>query len=243
MPRKARYLLLTLAAFLVIAASVVIFSYLFLPAMMERAASERLQEQLGLQDRPHVDLTVEPPPSAPGSFSGGRIEMRGAEFGGVRTSETVIGLDPFELDLAGSVAAGGLKSEEPLSGTLRAELSEAEVSRLAREQSSVPVRSVSLEEGEVVVGSVARVIGLEVPLSARGGISLRGESLVFEPRHLSASGVPLPEGLSEELLSEASFAFRAEDLPYGATLTDVEAREGRLVLSGEIEEIPLGSGG
>jgi hypothetical protein len=169
--------------------------------------------------------------------------MRGPEFGGVRTSETVIGLDPFGLDLAGSVAAGGLRTEEPLSGTLRAELSEAEVSRLARERASVPVRSVSLEEGEVVVGSVASVMGFEVPLSARGPILLCGEEIVFEPRRLSASGVELPQELSEEVLAGASFAFGPGELPYGATLTGVEAREGRLVLSGDIAEIPLGSGG
>jgi hypothetical protein len=242
-PRKARFLLLTLAVFLVIAAGLVIFAYLFLPPLLERAASARLQEQFGLQERPRVDLQGEPPPSGPGSFSGGRIEMRGAEFDGVRTNETVIGLDPFELDLAGSLAAGGLRTEGPVFGTLRAELSEAEVSRLARQQANVPVRSVSLEEGEVVVGSVARVMGFDVPLSARGSVLLRGGEIVFEPRRLSASGVELPEELSEELLAGTSFAFGTEELPYGARLMGVEAREGRLVLSGEIEEIPLRSGG
>lgn len=225
---------------MIVAAVVAICSYVFLPTFLERAVSAQLQEQFGLEERPQVDLRGEPPPSMPGSFSGGRIEMRGAEFDGVRTSDTVIDLDPFALDLADSAAAGALRSEEPVSGTLRAELSEAEVSRLAREEAGVPVRSVQLEEGEIVVGSVTRVFGLEVPLSARGPISLRGGNLVFEPRQLSASGVPLPEGVSKELLSEASFAFRPEDLPYGANLTGVEAREGRLVLSGEMESIPLG---
>jgi hypothetical protein len=233
-------LLWTLVVALILVAGAVIFAYLFLPTLLERAVSAQLREQYGLEERPHVDLRGEPPPSAPGSFSGGRIEMRGAEFDGVRTSETVIELDPFELDLAGSVAAGGLRSEGPVSGTLGAELSEAEVARLAREQADVPVRSVSLEDGEVVVGSAARLMGFEVPLSARGPVLLRGGDLVFEPRRLTASGVPLPDQLAEELLSEASFAFRPEELPYGATLTGVEAREGRLLLSGEMEEIPLG---
>lgn len=242
MSRKAALLLWTLVVVLIVAAGVAVFAYLFLPTLLERAASARLQEQFGLETAPTVDLRGEPPPSAPGSFSGGRIEMRGAEFDGVRTSETVIELAPFELDLAGSVASGGLRSEEPVSGTLRAELSEAEVLRLAREQPDVPVRSVSLEDGEVVVGSVTRVMGFEVPLTARGPISLRGGNLVFEPRRLSASGVPLPDELSDELLSKASFAFRPEELPYGARLTGVEVREGRLVLSGEMEEIPLGGG-
>lgn len=242
MPRKAPLVLWPLAVFLIAAAGTAICFYALLPTLLERAVSEQLQEQFGVEERPQVDLRGEPPPSMPGSFSGGRIEMQGAEFDGVRTSDTVMDLDPFDLDLADSVAAGALRSEEPLSGTLRAELSEVEVSRLAREEADVPVRSVQLEEGEVVVGSVTRVLGLEVPLSARGPITLRGDSLVFEPRELSASGVPLPEGLSEELLSEASFAFRPEELPYGATLTGVEAREGRLVLSGEIENIPLGGG-
>ena len=241
MPRKASFALWPVAIFLIVAAVVVVFSYALLPSILERAASEQLQQRFGLEERPRVDLLSEPPPSMPGSFSGGRIEMRGAEFDGVRTSGTSIDLDPFELDLASSVAAGALRSEEPLSGTLRAELSEAEVSRLAREEADVPVRSVQIEEGEIVVESVTRVFGLEVPLSARGPISLRGGNLVFEPRQLSASGVPLPDQVSDELLSEASFRFRAGDLPLGAVLTGVEAREGRLVLSGEIEGIPLGN--
>ena len=243
MPRKARYFLWVLIVSLVVVAGATIFSYLFMPALLERAVSARLQEQFGLEEQPHVDLREEPPPSAPGTFSGGRVEMRGAEFGGVRTSETVIGLDPLGLDLAGSVATGSLRTEEPLSGTLRTTLSETEVSRLAREQADVPVRSVSLEEGEVVVGSEATVMGFEVPLTARGPILLRGGGIVFEPRRLSAAGVALPDELSEELLSDASFAFGSEEVPYGANLTGVEAREGRLVLSGEIEEIPLGGGG
>ena len=242
MPRKARFFLWPLVVFLIVAAVVVIFSYLFLPILLERAVSAQLQEQFGLESAPTVDLRGELSPSAPGSFSGGRIEMRGAEFDGVRTSETVIELDPFELDLAGSVAAGGLRSEEPVSGALRTGLSEAEVSRLAREEAQVPVRSVSLEEGEIVVESVTRVMGFEVPLSARGPILLRGGDLVFEPRRLSASGVPLPDELSDELLADASFAFRPEDLPYRAMLTGVEAREGRLVISGEMGGIPLGGG-
>ena len=240
MPRKTPFFLWPLVVLLIFAACVAAFAYVLLPILLERAVSARLQEGFGLERAPTVDLRGEPPPSAPGSFSGGRIEMRGAEFDGVRTSEAVIELDPFELDLIGSVAAGGLRSEEPVSGTLGAELSGAEVSRLARGQADVTLRRVSLEEGEVVVGSVTSVMGLEVPLSARGPILLRGGNLVFEPRRLTASGVPLPDQLAEELLSDASFAFRPEELPYGATLTGVEAREGRLLLSGEMEEIPLG---
>jgi hypothetical protein len=240
-PRKTSFLLRPVLL-LVVGVLAVAGAYLLLPALLERLVAAQVREGFGLEAAPEVDLRGELPPSPPGRFSGGRISMRGAEFDGVRTTSTVIDLDPFRLDLPGSVASLALRSEEPPSGTLRAELSEEEVARLAREEADVPVQSLDLEEGGVVVGSTARALGLEVPVSVRGDLSFRGEALVFEPRRLSAAGVPVPEQLADQLLAGAGFSYRPEGLPYGAEISDVQAREGRLILSGEIERIPLGGG-
>ncbi len=35
--------------------------------------------------------------------------------------ETMVALDPFDLDVLGSLMSGRVRSEKPLSGTLRAE--------------------------------------------------------------------------------------------------------------------------
>ncbi|HSL00528.1 MAG TPA: DUF2993 domain-containing protein [Rubrobacteraceae bacterium] len=221
----------------------IVGSYVLLPALLERLVADRLQEQLGLRSAPEVELRGEPPPRPPGSFSGGSVTARGAEFDGVRPSTTVVDLGPFNLDLPASIAAGAPRSEEPPSGTLRVELPEEEVARLARREADVPVRSVDLRKGEVVVGSEVRALGARVPLSVRGELSFRGGALRFEPRGLSAAGVPVPDELADRLLAEAGFEYIPQGLAYGAEITGAEVREGRLILNGELERIPLGGGG
>lgn len=238
MPGKTTSLLWPVALLVVAVAA----SYLLLPVLLERLVADQVREGFGLEAAPGVDLQGEPPPSLPGRFSGGRVSMRGAEFDGVRTSTTVIDLGSFRLDLLGSIASLALRTEEPPSGTLRVELSEEEVARLARQEADVPVRSVDLEEGSVVVGSEARGLGVEVPLSVRGDLYFRDGALHFEPRRLSAAGVPVPEELADRLLAGAGFEHTPEGLPYEAEITGAEAREGRLLLSGEVERVPLGGG-
>lgn len=236
---RTAFLLGSVAVLVLVA---VLALYVLLPALLERLAADRLQEQLGLRSAPEVELRVEPPPSPPGSFSGGRVSVRGGEFGGVRPSTTVMELGPFTLDLPASVAARAPRSEEPPSGTLRVELPEEEVARLVRREADVPVRGVDLREGEVVVGSEARALGARVPLSVRGDLSFRDGALRFEPRGLSAAGVPVPGELADRLLAEAGFEYVPEGLPYGAEVTGARVGEGRLVLDGEVERVPLGGG-
>jgi hypothetical protein len=48
----------------------------------------------------------------------------------VRAEKVALDLDPFDLDVLRSLARGAPTAEEPLSGTLRAALSEKEVLRL-----------------------------------------------------------------------------------------------------------------
>jgi hypothetical protein len=239
--RKASLFLLLLAS--LVTAGLLAGAYLLLPVALERLVAAQVREAFDpMRYPPEVELRAEPPPSAPGSFSGGRISMRGAEFDGVLTEIAVIDLEPFELDVPGSVASLALRSEEAPSGALRVELGEEEVARIARQRADVPVRSVELEEGGVVVRSEARALGAEVPLAVRGELSYAGGALVFVPTAISAAGVAVPEELAEKLLEGARFTYTPEGLPYGASVTGAAAREGRLVLTGEVESIPLGGG-
>lgn len=237
---KASLFLLLLAA--LVTAGLLAGAYLLLPVALERLVAAQVREAFDPMSDPGVELRAEPPPSAPGSFSGGRISMRGAEFDGVLTEIAVIDLEPFELDVPGSVASLALRSEEAPSGALRVELGEEEVARIARQKADVPVRSVELEEGGVVVRSEARALGVEVPLAVRGELSYGDGALVFVPTEISAAGVAVPEELAEKLLEGARFTYTPEGLPYGASVTGAAAREGRLVLTGEVESIPLGGG-
>jgi LmeA-like phospholipid-binding len=221
---------------LVFLAIVVVGSYTFLPQLAERMVARNVQEVLGLGERPRIELQSDPPPAMlAGRFSGGMISLGDADLGDVRARRVALELYPFDLDVLGSVKDGELRSEEPLSGTLQAVISEEEISRLTKAEAAVPVQDVKLEEDRVLVRSEAPVLGFDVPVLVQGTLTLRRGTLVFEPRRMSALGAPV----REQLLAGVDFSYPLGGLPRGARITAVEVGEGQLVLSGEVERIPL----
>jgi LmeA-like phospholipid-binding len=74
----------------------------------------------------------------------------------------------------------------------------------------------------------------------QGGLLLRGESLVFEPRSVSALGAEVPPELADRVLEGTDLSYQLEGLPSGSEISGVEVAENRLILSGEMERIPLG---
>jgi hypothetical protein len=72
----------------------------------------------------------------------------------------------------------------------------------------------------------------------RGGFTLRDGELRFEPRRLEVLGAPVPRRFTQALLRGASFAYPV-GLPFGE-VSGVDMREGRLVLAGEVEDLPIG---
>lgn len=201
-----------------------------------------LQNGLGLSTTPEVELRSEPPPAIlAGEFAEGRVEMGAANFQGVRPDKVVIDLDPFELDVLKSLRSGTFESQDPLSGTLRMEFSEDEVTRIAESSiEDVPIRDVQLEPDRMVVGLAARFLGLNVPVAVEGGLSLRQNELVFEPQGVEAFGVPIPERISDRLVSQTDFAYPLDDLPYDVRINEVRVEKDRMLLSGDIERIPVG---
>ncbi len=149
-------------------------------------------------------------------------------------SETSVNLDPFDLDVLGSVAGGRIRSEEPLSGALRVELSEEEVAGIAASYAVAPVRYVELEESRVSVGSEAEVLGLSVPVGAEGEVKVEDGVLRFEPSQLRVFGEPLPSRLERRLLQETDFSYPLGELMGGAEISRVEVHEDRLVFTGEV---------
>ncbi len=244
MPKKASFTLWPVLALLLVAAAVLVGAYTFLLSFAERKVAESVQDRLGLEQRPGVELESSSPANVlAGEFSGGHISIEDAQFGGVRAESASIDLDPFDVSVLDSASSGVLRSEEPLSGTLRVDIPEEEVGRLARVGADVPVRGVDLSRDGVLVRSAAPVLGVEIPVSIRGTLHPRGEELVFEPQRVEALGSALPEGLAEQALAGTDFAYPLGGLPYGAKISDVEVQEGRLILSGEVKRIPLGGSG
>ena len=70
---------------------------------------------------------------------------------------------------------------------------------------------------------------------------MRGKELVFEAQRVEAFGSAVPERLTERALAGTDLAYPLGGLAYGAKISDVEVREGRLLLSGKVERIPLGT--
>jgi hypothetical protein len=243
-PKKASFTPWPVLALLLVAVAVLVGAYTFLLSFAERTAAESIQDRLGLENKPGVELESASPANVlAGEFSGGHISIEDAQLGGVRAESASIDLDPFDVSVLDSASSGVLRSEEPLSGTLRVDLSEEEVGRLARAGADVPVRGVDLHRDGVLVRSAAPVLWVEVPISIRGTLHLRGEELVFEPQRVEALGSALPERLAEQALAGTDFAYPIGGLPYGAKISEVEAQEGNLSLSCEVERIPLGGSG
>jgi hypothetical protein len=207
-------------------AAFVVGAYVLLPSFLERSAARTIQGELGLESTPELERGS-PWEVLTGRFPGGRVTMEGVGLGGVRAERVNVDLYPLDLDLPASILGGAIESEEPLAGTLEAE---------------VPVRDVELERGRALVRSETSAFGFDVPVVVQGGLALRGGALVFEPLNVSAFGTPLPEQLAERLLAGVDFAYTLGSLPYGVEITGAEVAENRLVLSGEMERVPVGGG-
>ena len=241
MLRGAAIPLLTLVAVLLLAA-VATVAYGALPSFLESSAARTIQDELALESPPRVELERGPPSEVlTGRFPDGRVTMQGVRFGGVWAEEVVVDLAPMDLDLGGSVVAGDVQSDDPLSGTFRGMLSDDEVLRIVRAE--MPVRDLELEKGGVVVRTEASVLGLTVPVSVRGDLGLRGERLVFEPQRAAVLGTDVPPEITEQALAGAELSYPLQGLPYGAELSGLRVAENRLVLSGEMRSIELGDSG
>jgi hypothetical protein len=233
-------------ALVVLGVGAVVASYTVVPPILERLVGGQLRESMGLRQEPEVELGNEfPPRMLAGNFTHGRIETGEFDLGGLSPDRLTIDLDPFDVDVVGSTASGDLRTTEPLSGTMRVELSEGSVEEIARSQvQDFPVEDVQLSEDGATVSSQATILGVAVPVSVEGGLDVNGDgALVFEPRTVQAFGAPLPETLTDALISGTDFVYPVEGLPYDTRVTGIETREGLLVLSGDVEEIPVGPEG
>ena len=221
---------------------ILIGPYTFLPSLLEYAVARDVKARLGIEKQPEVELKSDPPlRMLAGEFSGGRIVMKNTDLGNVTASRARIDLDPFDIDVLASMRKGQVVDRDPLSGDVRVDVPESEVSRLTKTGSEVPIRDVSMHQDGVIVRSEVSVLGTTFPASVEGKPALRDGELIFEPRGLTAAGIKVPDELADRLLSGTSFEYPLDRLPYQTTITSVEAQEGRIILSGRVPSIPLGA--
>ena len=230
---------------LLVGAVLVVGTYTVLPPLVEGYVARNLQESLGLPETPEVDLTSDPAPlMLLGEFADGRVSLPPSVAGNVRPEEVAIDLDPFDVDVTASVSDGALRTEAQVTGGLRVELSEAEVNRIATSQvSSFPITGVDLRQGSVFVGSEVDVFGFPVPVGVEGGVEVADGSLIFVPGRVEAFGTTVPEDVSAALLEGTSFVYPLGEQFGGSVITGAELLEDRVVLTGELGELPVGGGG
>ena len=216
--------------------------YTFLPSLLEYGVARDVKARLGTEKQPDVTLKSDPPFSMlAGAFSGGRIVMKNTYLGNIKAKKARIDLDPFDINVWATIREGHVVDREPLSGDLLVTVPEAEVSRLARVGSEIPVQGVDVHDDGVVLRSEVSALGTRFPVSIQGVPALRDEELVFEPQGLTAAGVPVPDKLADRLLSGTRFEYPLSRLPYQTSITGVDAEDGRIVLNGRVPSIPLGA--
>ena len=216
--------------------------YTFLPSLLEYAVARDVKARLGVEKQPDVELKSDPPiRMLAGEFSGGRIVMKNTDLGNVTATRARIDLDPFDINLWATVRKGHVVYRDPLSGDVRVDVPEREVSRLAKAGSEIPVQDVDVQRDGVVVRSEVSVLGVRFPVSIEGEPGLRDGELIFEPQGLTAAGVKVSDELADRLLAGTSFEYPLDRLPYQSRITDVEAEDGRIILSGRVPSIPLGA--
>ncbi len=216
--------------------------YTFLPSLLEYALARDVKARLGIEKQPDVELKSDPRlRMLAGEFSGGRIVMKNTDLGNVTATRARIDLDPFDIDVWATIKKGHVVARDPLSGDVRVDVPEWEVSRLAEAGSEIPIQDVDVQKDGVVVRSEVSVLGTRFPASIEGDPSLRAGELIFEPQGLTAAGVQVPDELADRLLAGTSFEYPLDRLPYQTTITGVEAEEGRIILSGSVPSIPLGA--
>jgi hypothetical protein len=216
--------------------------YTYLPSLLEYAVARDVKARLGIEKQPDVELKSDPPlRMLAGEFSGGRVVMKNTDLGNVTATRARIDLDPFDIDVWATMREGRVVAREPLSGDIRVDVPESEVSRLAKAGSEVPIEGLDVQEGGVIARSEVSVLGRRFPASIEGEPALRDGELIFEPQGLTAAGVRVPDELADRLLAGTSFEYPLDRLPYQTTITGVETEEGRIILSGRVPSIPLGA--
>jgi hypothetical protein len=207
----------------------------------ESLAARNIQNDLDLRERPRVDLRSDGTLAAlSGRFTGGTVVVRNLDLGDPnepRPERLRVDLQPFEVDVLGSLRSGVMRAERPVPGTVEVTLSEGEVRRLAEENArGFPVTGIQLERGRAVVGSEVALFGSELPVSVEGAARVRGRTLVFQPEQVTAAGVPLPAELNRAVLENADFEYPIP-LPDDVRITGGEVMRNRLVLNGEVDDL------
>jgi hypothetical protein len=153
------------------------------------------------------------------------------------------------VDARGSAAfdrkVGDFRSQlaRPSGQTVQLELTQDEVNAklsdlLSSPSGGAPVRnlSVKLEEGQAVVTGTASIAGQEVPVEARLKAGASGGLLDLEVISVKAAGIPVPDGVRDQLVQQAETAIGGKDLnglDVGFYLKSVRLTDEKVTIEGQ----------
>lgn len=221
---------------------VVIAPYTFLPNLLENTVASALKTRLGASTPPAVSLDSDPQwRMLAGDFSDGTIELGTPEIEGIRPDSVRLDLDPFQVDVFGTISSGAIQTEGPVSGTLQARFSEASLTELAAMSGArYPVEGVAFEGERMVVETEADVLGVVLPVSVLGRPDIEGNAFVFRPEEVRAMGIPVPDGITQSLLAGTNFQYPLGELPYGISMDEARIEGGKLVVTGNVPNVTGG---
>ncbi|MGH2682322.1 MAG: LmeA family phospholipid-binding protein [Actinomycetota bacterium] len=220
---------------LAILAAVLVGGDLVIGSVAEARLAERVQNRLGLAERPRVDLKGFPfvLHALRRRFPEVSVEARDVRVQGLAIDRFVLRLRDVRFGSTASIAGGdGTLSAGGGRGSV--EVSQASLGAFL-ERHDVPLRVELLGSSRTRVSGVATVLGAEVEASAEGELALNDGSLEFRPERVEVGdGIEVPA---------SALAFRVE-LPApvrGMVYEGITVERARAVLSFRVRaaDVPL----
>jgi hypothetical protein len=190
-------------------------------SVAEGQVAQQVAERGGLAGAPEVDITGFPflTQAVAGRYDEVRISLTAEQLGepaGTRADVQLYGVQvPLSDVISGSVQAIPVEQVDG-TATLSYELLAQELggdTRLAPEGDRLRIdRTVDLA-------------GIEVPVIARGTVTLDGRDLVVDVEDASAAGVDVPGFVLDRAVDVLDFRYPVPELPFGLELTSVDPGE------------------
>jgi hypothetical protein len=220
---------------------IVIAPYTFLPNRLESTVASALQTRLGASTPPDVSLDSDPQwRMLTGDFSDGTVALGAPDIVGIRPDSVKLALDPFDVQVVGSVTRGALLTEAPITGTVEAQFSENTLSEIAAaDAEQYPVRGVAIEGQLLRVEAETEVLGVIVPVSVGGTPDVQGHAFIFRPEDIRAMGIPVPDEITQSLLAGTTFKYPLGELPYGIQMDNARVEGDRLVITGMVSDVTV----
>lgn len=190
-------------------------------SVAEGQVADQLVERGGLAGAPEVDITGFPflTQAVSGRYDEVRISLTAEQLGqpaGTRADVALYGVQvPLSDVVSGSVQQIPVEQVDGVA-TLSYEL-------LARQLGGDT--RLAPEGDRLRIDRTVDFPGFEVPITARGTVTLDGQNLVVDVEDAAAAGVDVPDFVLDRAADVLDFRYPVPELPFGLELTGVEPRD------------------